>query len=110
MEEVLFITNIVQFGIEQLRDDLTFKPDFYLVMVLFADQLTELVIKTCKSPFNFRYKFQNNIISVSNGSIIAFDVCFSVSVVISVIILFLVEKYSSIVEHHNSKGNPYKFV
>ena len=110
MEEYLFITNIVQFGIEQLRDDPTFKSDFYLVMVLFADQLTELVIKTCKSQFNFRYKLQNDIISVSNGSIIAFDVCFSVSVVISVIILFLVEKYSSIFEHHNSKGNPYKLV
>ncbi len=107
---VLFITNIVQFGIEQLRDDPTFKSDFYLVMVLFADQLTELLIKTCKSQFNFRRKLHNNIISISNGSIIAFDVCFSVSVVISVIILFLVEKYSSIFEHHNSKGNPYKLV
>ncbi len=110
MEEYLFITNSVQFGIEQLRDDPTFKSDFYLAMVLFADQLTELVIKTCKSQFNFRYKLQNDIISVSNGSIIAFDVCFSVSVVISVIILFLVEKYSSIFEHHNSKGNLYKLV
>ncbi len=107
---VLFITNIVQFGIEQLRDDPTFKSDFYLVMVLFADQLTELVIKTCKSQFNFRWKLQNNIISISNESIIAFDVCFSVSIVISVIILFLVEKYSSKFEHHNTKGNPYKLV
>ncbi len=93
---VLFITNIVQFGIEQLRDEPTIKSDNYLIMVLFVEKLTEIVIKTCKSSFNFRYKLQNDIISVSNGSIIAFDVCFSVSVVISVIILFLVEKYSSI--------------
>ncbi len=107
---VLFITNIVQFGIEQLRDDPTFKSDFYLVMVLLADQLTELVIKVYKSLFDFRWKVQNNIIFMSNGSIIAFDVCFSVSVVFSVIILFLVEKYSSKFQHHNTKGNPYKLV
>ncbi len=51
---VLFITNIVQFGIEQLRDDPTFKSDFYLVMVLLADQLTELAIKVYKSLFDLR--------------------------------------------------------
>ncbi len=107
---VLFITNIVQFGIEQLRDDPTFKSDFYLVMVLLADQLTELVIKVYKSLFDLRWIVQNNIIFMSNGSIVAFDVCFSASVVFSVIILFLVEKYSSKFQHHNTKGNPYKLV
>ncbi len=74
---VLFITNIVQFGIEQLRDDPTFKSDFYLVMVLLADKLTELVKKVYKSLFDLKWIVKNNILFMSNGSIVAFDVCFS---------------------------------
>ncbi len=38
---VFFNTNIIQFGIEQLRDEPTSKSDCYLIMVLFVEQLTE---------------------------------------------------------------------
>ena len=107
---VFFITNIIQFGIEQLRDEPTIKSDCYLIMVLFVEQLTELVIKICKCSFNSRVEWSKGMVTNGNGYIIAFDVVISVSVVCSVIILFLVEKYSSIFQYHNTKGNPYKLV
>ncbi len=107
---VFFITNIIQFGIEQLRDEPTIKSDCYLIMVLFVEKLTELVVKICKSSFNSRLEFYKGMVTTGNGYIIAFDVVISVSVVCSVIILYLVEKYSSIFQYHNTKGNPYKLV
>ncbi len=110
VSRVFFIMNIIQFGIEQLRDEPTSKSDCYLIMVLFVEQLTELVIKICKSSFISMLAIHKNTVFIPNGSIIAFSVGFSVSVIFSVIILIVVEKYSSIFQHHNAKGNPYKLV
>ncbi len=107
---VFFITNIIQFGIEQLRDEPTIKSDYYLTMVLFVQKLAELVIKTCKSSFNFKWLLRGSYVPIDIKTIIFLHVCFSISVVCSVIILFIVERYSSIFEHHNTKGNPYKLV
>ncbi len=107
---VFFITNIVQFGIEQLRDEPTIKSDCYLIMVLFVEQLTDLVIKTCKSSFNSRFHWSNGTITNGNGNVIEYDASLSVTIVFSVIILFMVEKNASIFQHYNSKGNPYKLV
>ncbi len=89
---VFFITKIIQFGIEQLRDEPTIKSDNYLIMVLFVEKLTELVIKTCKSSFNFKWLLRGNFVSIDNKTIIFLHVCFSISVLCSVIILFVVER------------------
>ncbi len=107
---VFFITNIIQFGIEQRRDEPTIKSDYYLTMVLFVEKLAELVIKTCRSSFNFKRVLYGSFVFIDIKTIIFLHVCFSISVVCSVIILFVVERYSSIFEHHNTKGNPYKLV
>ncbi len=107
---VFFITNIIQFGIEQLRDEPTIKSDCYLIMVLFVEKLTELVVKTCKISFDSTLAIHKSTVFISNRIIIGFDVGFSISVVFSVIILFVVEKYSFIFQHHISNRNPYKLV
>ncbi len=96
---IFFITNIVQFRIEQLRDNPTIKSDCYLIMVLFVEQLTELVIKTCKSSFNSRFHWSNGTVTNGNGNVIGFDASLSVTIVFSVIILFMVEKNASIFQH-----------
>ncbi len=107
---VFFITNIVQFGIEILRDEPTIKSDCYLIMVLFVEQLTELLIKTFKSLFNSRFNCRNGTITYGNEIVLGLDASLSVSIVFSVIILFMVEKNASIFQHYTSKGNPYKLV
>ena len=107
---VFFITNIVQFGIEILRDEPTIKSDCYLIMVLFVEQLTELLIKTCKSSHKSRFHWSNGTVTNSNRNVIGVDAIISVTIVFSVIILFMVEKNASIFQHYTSKGNPYKLV
>lgn len=110
---VFFLANLIQFGTDQLRDMPTAKSDAYIHLVMFIKHFANLFVKVWKSLASSRIKLDNpaNIVQHHNTiNAVVFELCISASIILSVTIIFLVEKHSNKFLSESIKGNPYKLV
>ncbi len=109
---VFFNTNIIQFGTDQLRDLPTSRSDCYIHLVLFVEQLAKLLVYASKSLASGKIYLNSHYHSVyiSTANAVIYETWFAVPVVLSIIVIFLVEKYSAAFMLEHIRGNPYKLV
>ena len=110
---VFFLTNIIQFGTDQIRDSPTQNSVLYIHMFFWSSNLTNMLSKTFSSLPNRELIIldsNNNIINIDSTKVVLLEVCLSISAIFSIIILFIVQKYSDYFLTENIMGNPYKLV
>ncbi len=106
---VFFNTNIVQFGTDQLRDLPTSRSDCYIHLVLFVEQLAKLLVYASQSLASGKIYLNSHYHSVyiSTANAVIYETWFAVPVVLSIIVIFLVEKYSAAFMLEHIQGNQY---
>ncbi len=94
---VFFVTNIIQFGIDQLQDMPTTISDAYIHIFFLVEQIANILVKTFKSIPDDRIELNpyRHIVHISVSNAVVYEVCISLSVIVSVAVLFLTNKYSS---------------
>ncbi len=106
---VFFVTNIIQFGIDQLQDMPTTISDAYIHIFFLVEQVANILVKVFKSIPDDRIEMDayRHIVHISVSNAVVYEVCISLSVIVSVAVLFLTNKYSSMFKSNILKVNPY---
>ena len=94
---VFFLTNIIQFGTDQIRDSPTQNSVLYIHIFFWSSNLTNMLSKTFSSLPNRELIIldsYNNILNIDSIKVVLLEVCLSISAIFSIIILFIVQKYS----------------
>ena len=110
---VFFLTNIIQFGTDQIRDSTTRNSVLYIHIFFWSSNLTNMLSKTFSSLPNRELVIldsYNNNLNIDSTKVVLLEVCLSISAIFSIIILFIVQKYSDYFLTENIMGNPYKLV
>ena len=109
---IFFLVNIIQFGIDQLRDSPTQYSVLFIHMFFWSNNFSHLLSKIFSSLSNQEIILNSyiKIVEIDTTQLILFEVCLSVSTMFSTIILFLVQRYSNYFFTEKSRGNPYKLV
>ncbi len=106
---VFFVTNIIQFGIDQLQDMPTTISDAYIHIFFLVEQVANILVKVFKSIPDDKIELDANrhIVHISVSNAVVYEVCISLSVIVSVAVLLLTDKYSSSFKSNSLKVNPY---
>ena len=109
---VFFLTNIIQFGTDQIRDSPTQNSVLFIHIFFWSSNLTNMLSKTFSSlPHHEIILVPNhNILNIDSTKVVLLEVCLSISAIFSIIMLFIVQKYSDYFWTENIMGNPYKLV
>ena len=109
---VFFLTNVIQFGTDQLRDSPTQNSVLYIHMFFWSSNLTNMLSKTFSSLPHHEIILDSyhNILNIDSTKVVLLEVCLSISAIFSIIMLFIVQKYSDYFWTENIMGNPYKLV
>ena len=109
---VFFLTNVIQFGTDQIRDSPTQNSVLYIHMFFWSSNLTNMLSKTFSSlpHHEIIISSYHNILNIDSTKVVLLEVCLSISAIFSIIMLFIVQKYSDYFWTENIMGNPYKLV
>ena len=109
---VFFLTNVIQFGTDQIRDSPTQNSVLYIQIFFWSSNLTNMLSKTFSSLPHHEIKLDSyhNIINIDSTKVVLLEVCLSISAIFLIIMLFIVQKYSDYFWTENIMGNPYKLV
>ena len=109
---VFFLTNVVQFGTDQIRDSPTQNSVLYIYIFFWSSNLSHLLSMTFSSIPHHEIKltYHNNTINIDPTALYLFQVSLSMSAIFSIIILFIVQKHSDYFLTDYIMGNPYKLV
>ena len=109
---VFFLTNVIQFGTDQIRDSPTQNSVLYIHMFFWSSNLTNMLSKTFSSLPHHEIILDSyhNILNIDSTKVVLLEVCLSISAIFSIIMLFIVQKYSDYFWTENIMGNPYKLV
>ena len=105
---VFFVTNIIQFGTDQLRDSPTKHSVTYINIFFWSCSLSHLLSQVFSSlPYQ---KFKLEILQFVPTEVILLEVGLSISAIFSTIMLFIVQRYSSHFLTEKIRESPYKLV
>ena len=108
---VFFLTNIIQFGTDQIRDSPTQNSVLYIYIFFWSSNLSLLLSMTFSSiPHHEIIPNSFHLLNIDPTALYLFQVCLTISAIFSIIILFIVQKYSDYFWTENIMGNPYKLV
>ena len=112
---VFFLTNVVQFGTDQIRDSPTQNSVLYIHIFFWSSNLSNLLSMTFSSiphhEITLPVTYHNNTINnIDPTALYLFQVSLSMSAIFSIIILFIVQKHSDYFLTEYIMGNPYKLV
>ena len=107
---VFFLTNVIQFGTDQIRDSPTQNSVLYIHIFFWSSNLTNMLSKTFPNRELSRLDSYYKILTIDSTKVVLLEVCFSISAIFLIIILFIVQKYSDYFWTKNIVGNPYKLV
>ena len=109
---IFFLVNIIQFGIDQLRDSPTHYSVLFIHMFFWSNNFSHLLSKIFSSLSNHEIILNSytKIVKMDSTQVLSFEVCLSISAIFSTIILFIVQRYSNYFFTDKSRGNPYKLV
>ena len=109
---VFFLTNVVQFGTDQIRDSPTQNSVLYIYIFFWSSNLSHLLSMTFSSipHHEIRLTYHNNTINIDPTALYLLQVSLSMSAIFSIIILFIVQKHSDYFLTEYIMGNPYKLV
>ena len=108
---VFFLTNIIQFGTDQIRDSPTQNSVLYIYIFFWSSNLSLLLSMAFSSiPHHEIIPNSYHPLNIDPIALYLFQVSLTISVIFSIIILFIVQKYSDYFLTENIMGNPYKLV
>ncbi len=82
LERVFFITNIIQFGTDHLRDMPTSKSDCYIHLVLFVENFAELLVNASKCLASDKIELNTHYkkVHISTTNAVLFEIWSSLAV------------------------------
>ncbi len=110
---IMLLSNIVQFGTDQLRDAPTRYSLYYIQAYLWIDSVGYLITSTTYLPGReIIINVHVNLIAIERYRCLAIDVAIILSIGLNIVVLYLAtsKKYSALFLSDYSVHNPYKLV
>jgi len=109
---VVFVANVNQFGTDQLRDAPTHYSVTFIELLLWFDSLTVTMgsIFTSLPHYDTVLKPHFQKIESDSTKVILFEVSLSISILMSIAILYIVQRHPMFFNTEGVRGNPYRLV